>query len=105
MEDVQLPGQQFKSHHPRGGAIHHDQVQNLKFIKEVDIVFDALLVEGLQDHMPGAVGSEAGPAYGFAGDVVGVAAKGALVDPAMGCSDLPRPDATDGRRQARCSHE
>ena len=58
----------------------HQQVDHLELVEEVDLVLQALLVEGLQDHVPGAVGGMAGTADRLAGDVVGVPAEGTLRD-------------------------
>ena len=45
---------------PRGPAVLDDeQVDDMVLVEELDLVLDALLVQRLQDHVPGAVGGEA----------------------------------------------
>ncbi len=80
VEGVQFSGRQLDGHDARGPAVHEQQVEHLELVEEVDLVLQALLVEGLQDHMPGAVGGVAGAVHRLAGHVVGVPAKGPLRD-------------------------
>ena len=60
------------------------KVEHVKFIEEVHVLLDALLVERLQNHVAGAVGGKAGAAHGAFAEVAGVAAEGALVNLAFG---------------------
>src|SRR5699024_2138698 len=48
------------------------------------VLLDAVLVEGLQDHVPGAVGRVAGAAHRRLAVVARVPAEAALVDPPLG---------------------
>ena len=73
----------------RGHAGHlprvvDEQIDHLILIEEHDVVLDALLIHGLQDHVARAVGGVTGPAHRLLGRVVGVAAERALRDPAIG---------------------
>ncbi len=55
-------------------------------VVELDAVLEALLVQGLQDHVAGPVGGEAGSPDRPLAVVAGVAAEPALVDLAVGAS-------------------
>ncbi len=71
--------------HVRGGeVVVHQQVQDVELVVELDVLLDAVLVERLQDHVPGAVGGVAGPADRGVTVVAGVPAEPALVDLALG---------------------
>ena len=87
VEDVQLAGGDLHCHHAarrRRRSMIRSSTWNSS--KNVTLLLDALLVEGLQDHVAGAVGGVAGPAHRLLGDVVGVPAEGALGDLALpGC--------------------
>ena len=61
-----------------------DEVHDVVLVVELDAVLDGLLVQGLQDHVPGPVGREARPADGPLAEVPGMAAEPALVDLALG---------------------
>ena len=37
-------------------VVGDEQVEHLEFVEELDVVLDALLVEGVEDHVAGAVG-------------------------------------------------
>ena len=56
----------------------------MELVEEVDVVLDALLIERLHDHVPGAVGGVAGALDRTLAEVAGVAAEAALVHPAVG---------------------
>ncbi len=60
------------------------QVDDVVLVEELDAVLDALLVERLQDHVPGSVGREARSAHRRLAEVARVAAEAALVDLALG---------------------
>ena len=87
-EHVDLPGGQLVGHHaadPRRrarGRGSHQQVEDVELVVELDVVLDALLVERLQDHVAGAVGGVAGPAYGGLPVVARVPPEATLVDAA-----------------------
>ena len=78
MENMQFSGGEFHRHHAGRGSIHHDQIDHLEFIMEGDIILDALLVKGLQNHMPGAIGSMGCTCHRQLGVIIGVPAKGTL---------------------------
>ena len=60
------------------------QVDHVVLVVELDAVLDGLLVQGLQDHVAGAVGGEAGTPDRALPEVPGVATEPPLVDPALG---------------------
>ncbi len=62
----------------------NQQVQQKKLVKEIDLLLDALLVEGLQDHVPRAVGTVTGAAHGGLAALAGVAAEGPLGNSSVG---------------------
>ena len=80
MKDVELACAKLNGDDARANAIDNDHVHDLKFVKETDFVFDALLVERLQDHVPGAVGGMAGAAHQFLAEFARVPAESALAD-------------------------
>ena len=60
VEDVQLAGGQVQRHHARRAPVlDHQQIDHLELVEEGDVVLQALLVQRLQDHVPGAVGGMA----------------------------------------------
>ena len=71
------------SHHAARLAAIDQQVDDVVLVEELDAVLDALLVERLQDHVPGSVGREAGSPHGRLAEVARVAAESALVDLAL----------------------
>ena len=71
-------------HHAANRIIHPNQINDMIFVEEIDFVFDTLLVERLQNHVAGAVGGVAGPHDRFARIFIGMAAKTALGDFAIG---------------------
>jgi hypothetical protein len=84
VEDVDLAGRELVGDDAgcldaAGRLLGHD-VEDVELVVELHVVLDALLVERLQDHVAGAVGREAGPAYGGLAVVAGVTAEAALVD-------------------------
>jgi hypothetical protein len=84
MDGVQFACCQFHCHNASGLAIDHDEIKHLIFIKEIDLVLQALLVQGLQDHVSRAVGGVCRAADGFARFVVGMPAKRTLGNFAFG---------------------
>ena len=84
VEYVCFAGAQLNSHNPIALVAVHDDVNHLKFIKKLDIVFNTVLVQCLQDHVAGAVGSMAGPLNSLLGLGVGMSAKAALANFAIG---------------------
>src|SRR5665213_3598444 len=64
-------------------AAVEQEVDDLVFVEELDAGLDALLVERLQDHVPGPIRGEARPADRAFPEVPGVAAETTLVDLAV----------------------
>ena len=62
----------------------HDQVEGEVFHKEFGLVTQRLLIEGVEDGMAGAVGRRAGALCRALAETGGHAAKGALVNLALG---------------------
>ncbi len=83
-EGVDLAGEDLVGGHATGHPILDEQVEDVVLVKELDVAAHALLVERLQDHVPGPVGCIAGAAHRPFAKVVGVAAKGPLGDLAIG---------------------
>ena len=96
LEDVDLAGRELVGddardvdlfalgHVARGEVVVDEQVEHVELVEELDVVLHALLVEGLQDHVPRAVRGVARAAHGGLAVVARVAAEPALVDPALG---------------------
>ncbi len=86
-EDVEVAGGllvgDHAGHAPLGVVADEGHVEDLELVEEDHAPGHALLVEGLEDHVAGAVGGEAGPAHGGLAVVAGVAAEAALVDQAL----------------------
>ena len=72
---VQVPGD-----HAAAGAILHHQIDGEVLDKKLGVVAQALLVEGVQDRMAGAVGRRAGALGDAFAESGGHAAERALVD-------------------------
>ncbi len=84
VEGVDLAGCQLDRHHPGGNPIGQEQVQHLVLVEEGDVVLNALLVKGLQDHVPGPVGGVARSHHRLPGRVIRVTAERPLRDPPLG---------------------
>ncbi len=96
LEDVKFAGGQVVGHDAGnalllvGGSVfaegilfNQQQVQHVVLVVELNVVLDAVLVEGLQDHVTGAVCCVAGAANGGLAVVAGVATEATLVDLAL----------------------
>ncbi len=83
LEHVQLAGRQLVRDDAGGLAVGHHEVEHVELVEEVDAVLDAVLVQGLQDHVAGAVRGIARAAHRGLAVVRGVAAEPALVDLAV----------------------
>ncbi len=68
----------------RGEVMVGDEVEDVELVEELDVLLDALLVERLEDHVPGAVRGVARAAHRGLAVVAGVPAEPALVDAALG---------------------
>src|SRR5690606_13149296 len=77
-EDVNLAGLQFKSHDSRNLGSVEDDVDCLKLVVELYVVLDALLVEGLQNHMASSVGRVTAPSNRSLAEVSCVPAEASL---------------------------
>src|SRR5215469_13235933 len=64
-------------------AIHHEIERNV-FDKKLGVMLEALLIERVQQRVPGPVGGGAGALGQFPSPMQGVAAKRALVNVAVG---------------------
>ena len=82
-EDVQLSGGELVGDDAGRAPLAHQQVEHVELVEEADVALHALLVEGLQDHVPGAVRCVAGALHRGLAVVARVAAEPALVDLAV----------------------
>ena len=58
---VELPGGDLDGDDPSTLAVDHDQVEHVELVEERHALLDALLIEGLKDHVAGPVGRVTGP--------------------------------------------
>ena len=70
LKQVNFTGTDLDCDHPGQLTAVHDQIHDVKFIEEIHVGFDALLVQRLQNHMAGPVSSMAGPPHRAASNVV-----------------------------------
>ncbi len=85
MQHMDLAGLYLACDDPATFAVFgKEHIQQEVFVEEIDVVFDALLVQRLDDHVTGAVGGEAGSHDGSLAEVAGVTAEPALVDQSFG---------------------
>ena len=82
-EDLHLSGRQLVRDDSGRPPVDEDQIEDVELVEELDPVFDALLVEGLQNHVAGAVGRETRPTYRGLSVVAGMPTESPLVDPAI----------------------
>ena len=83
-EDVELAGGELVGHDAgRAAVVGAQQVEAVVLVEEADVALHALLVQGLQDHVAGAVGRVAGAAHRSLAVVRRVPAEASLVDPAV----------------------
>ena len=78
MDRMQFARGEFNGDNARSFPVDHDEIKHLIFIKEVDLVLNALLIQRLQDHVTRAVCGVRGSSHGFASFIVGVPAKRSL---------------------------
>ncbi len=83
-QDVEVTGGQLVGDDGGHPAVDQGHVEGHELVEEGDPALHALLVEGLEDHVTGAVGRVAGPAHRRLPVVAGVAAEAALVDAPVG---------------------
>ena len=91
LEDVDLAGCQVVGDDAGGAGLalfvlDQDQVENVELVVELHIVTNAVLVEGLQNHVAGTVSCVACAAHSSLTVVTGVTAEAALVNAAFGGS-------------------
>ena len=80
-EHMELTGRELVGDHARGAAvIGTQQVEAVELVEEPDVALHALLVEGLQDHVPGAVGGVARALDRPLAVIRGVSSEAPLVD-------------------------
>ena len=84
VEDVEIARGNIHGNNAAHLVAHADQVYDLVLVVEIDVVLNALLVQRLQDHVPRAVGGVAGAVDRLAGFVIGMTAKAALRNFAVG---------------------
>ena len=85
-KNMDLTGGQLDHHHALAGVARKEQINHLVFVEEGDVIFDALLIEGLQDHMAGSISCIAGTAHWPFAEIAGVSAEAPLIDAAVGCA-------------------
>ena len=98
MEDVNVSGGQFIRHNTGSdaglrlatgllgvGVIDQEKIKNVELVVELDAELHAVLEQGLQNHVPGAVCCIAGAAHWRFSVIASVATKSTLVDFAIGC--------------------
>jgi hypothetical protein len=78
-EYVQRTCGQFQRNKPNALSPVNQHIDQLKLVKERDVVLNALLVQRLEDHVPGAVGGVTCPPHGSLAEILGVTAEPALV--------------------------
>src|SRR5579884_2398557 len=86
VEGMNLACANLQCDYTTGLTFINEQVEDEVFIEETHLVFDGLLIHGLQQHMAGAVGGVAGAADGAFAVVAGMAAEAALVDAPVICA-------------------
>ena len=82
-ELMQLAGLELQGHDPAAAPVLHQQIQDVELVVKLDPLPDGLLVEGLEDHVTGAVGGVAGPPDGLLPEVLRVPAEAPLGDLAV----------------------
>jgi hypothetical protein len=81
---MDLARAQLEGDDTAGAAVVADEeIEHVELVEEIDLVLDPLLVERLQDHVPGAVGGVTGALDRAFAEVPGVPAKPALVHAAV----------------------
>ncbi len=89
-EHVDLAGRQLVRDDAGGhrtlGSVGQQQVEDVELVVELDVLLDAVLVQRLQDHVPGAVGRVARAAHGRLAVIAGMTAEATLVDAPLGCA-------------------
>ena len=86
MEGMDLTRTNFKGHHATRLSIVHEQVEHSELVEEADLIFDGILIHGLQDHMAGTVGGVAGAAYRTFAIVTRMSSETSLVDAPICCA-------------------
>ena len=84
VEDVEVAAGEAHRDHAAADAVAHEQVEQEVLVEERHAVLDALLVERLEDAVPGVVGGVAGALDGGLAEVARVPAEPPLRDPAVG---------------------
>ena len=84
MKNVKLARAQLNRDDAGECPVNDDHVDDLKLVKELDFVLDALLIQRLQNHVPGAVGGMTGAPDQFLAEVARVPAEAPLADALFG---------------------
>ena len=84
VKHVQVAGGELVGNDACGLTLGHHEVEHVVLVVELDAQLDAVLKQGLQNHVSGAVGRVAGPAYRRLAVVARVPAEAPLVDLAVG---------------------
>src|SRR3990170_637773 len=64
-------------------VITDQQIQHVELVKKIDLVLDPLLIKGLEDHVPRAIGGITGPLDGPLAEVPGMTSEPALIHAAV----------------------
>ena len=84
MKGVDLPRRQAYGDDARTASLFDEDIQEEELLVEMDLVFQALLEQGLEDHLARAIGRIAGAAHRGLAEVPRMAAEGTLGDPPVG---------------------
>jgi hypothetical protein len=71
---------EFHRNDAAAGRAVHNQFHDLKFIEKVDVVFNTLLIKGLQNHMAGPVRGVTGPSNRRFAEILGMPSEPPLID-------------------------
>ena len=85
-EGMDLAVEYLVGRHAAGYAVLDQQIDDVVFVKELDVVADALLIQSLQDHVSRPVGGIARAAHRPLPKVVGVTAERPLGNLAIRCA-------------------
>jgi hypothetical protein len=83
---MQLTGCKLDSEYPRTNPTRHYQLHHLELVEKMDIVFDTLLIECLQYHVPGPIGRITGAPNRCFSEVSCMSSESPLIDFAFGRS-------------------
>src|SRR6266511_5625069 len=84
VERVQFARGKFHGDYTSRFSVDNQEIQNLIFIEERHLVFQTLLIQGLQDHMTRAIRGMAGASHGFARLIISMTTERSLRDASYG---------------------